>query len=118
MKQIFKILDKTKMFKTIFRAEYAPGENKFPSDRWENIEFARVPVSIPLGRTRERDVDRLLCLVDIVILAISLPTLGNHLHQKFSGRDHRHMAHSGLVGLQIHLDLLVLAVLVLFDESN
>ena len=54
----------------------------------------------------------------VVILAVSLPALGNHLHQKFSGRNHRHVADAGLVRLQIHFDFLGLAVLVLLNVTD
>jgi hypothetical protein len=77
-----------------------------------------ISASIPLGRTHERDVNRLLSLADVVILAVSLPAIGDYLDHELSRWDHWHVAYSRLVRLQIHLDLLVLAVLVLLDVSD
>ena len=75
-----------------------------------------VPVSmecsaklIPLGGTRQFNLDRLFCLFHFVILAESLPAGRDHLNQKLSARNFRHVYYARHVRLEIHLDLLVFA---------
>lgn len=90
----------------------------FCVSRKEEEEIGGIPASIPLGRTHERNVDRLIRLIDVVILAVSLPPIGDYLDHESSWRDHRHVADSRLVRLQIHFDLLVLTVLVLLNVPD
>jgi len=68
----------------------------------------RHSISIPLGRTRQLDVDGLFRLIHFVIFAESLPPRRNHLNQEPPARNLRNVADSGEVRLQIHLNLLSL----------
>src|SRR6267378_3192865 len=69
----------------------------------------RISISIPLGRTRQLDVDGLFRLIHLVIFAESLPPRRNHLNQEPPAGNLRNVADSGEVRLQIHLNLFVFA---------
>ena len=81
-------------------------------------ENSQEKISIPLGGTHKFNVDGLLHLGDVVVFAEGFPSLGNHLDQEFPRGKNGHVAHAGLVRLQVHLDLLVFAQFALFDEFH